>query len=99
MQPHIPGFATNNAHMYYMVCRSANERAGLIRYLSLKGIQAVFHYQSLHKSPFYKNQYKGPELPNSDRYSNCLVRLPLYYGLRLNEVEYICENVIGFYKD
>ena len=96
--PYIPGYATNNGHMYYVICRSGNERTKLIECLNQNGIQAVFHYQSLHKSPFYKNQYKGPELPNSDRYSNCLLRLPLYYGLKFKEVEYICEKVIEFYK-
>ncbi len=97
--PHIPGFATNNAHMYYMVCRTGDERAELIKYLHDNGIQGVFHYQSLHKSPFYKNQYHGAELPNSDRYSDCLLRLPLYYDLKQREVDYICEKVIEFYKD
>lgn len=98
MLPYIPEYATNNGHMYYLVCRSGSERAKLIKHLADKGIQAVFHYQSLHKSPFYKNQYKGRELPNADRYSDCLLRLPLYYDLKFKEVEYICEKVISFYK-
>jgi dTDP-4-amino-4,6-dideoxygalactose transaminase len=97
--PYIPDYATNNAHMYYMVCNNGNERAKLIDYLNKNGIQAVFHYQSLHKSPFYKNQYKGPALPNSDRYSDCLVRLPLYYDLKFKEVNYICERINSFYKN
>jgi dTDP-4-amino-4,6-dideoxygalactose transaminase len=97
--PYIPEYATNNGHMYYIVCKSGNERTKLIEYLNQNGIQAVFHYQSLHKSPFYKNQYRGPELPNSDHYSDCLLRLPLYYSLKFKEVEYICEKVTSFYKD
>jgi dTDP-4-amino-4,6-dideoxygalactose transaminase len=99
MLPYIPEYATNNGHMYYIVCGSGNERAKLIEHLKKSGIQAVFHYQSLHKSPFYKNQYKGTDLFNSDRYSECLLRLPLYFDLKFKEVEYICEKVISFYKN
>lgn len=66
MLPYIPKYAANNGHMYYIVCRSGNERAKLMEHLNKNGVQAVFHYQSLHKSPFYKNLYKGAELPNSD---------------------------------
>jgi dTDP-4-amino-4,6-dideoxygalactose transaminase len=98
MFPYIPEYATNNGHMYYMVCASADERTKLIAYLKKNEIQAVFHYQSLHKSPFYKSRYKGAELPNSDRYSDCLLRLPLYYDLKFKEVEHICEKVLSFYK-
>lgn len=96
--PYIPDFATNNGHMYYLVCKTYNERTKLIEHLKENGIQAVFHYQSLHKSPFYKNLYTGSELPNSDHYSDCLVRLPLYYNLKYKEVEYICEKIHSFYK-
>lgn len=99
MLPYIPEYATNNGHIYYIVCRSGNERTKLIEYLNGNGIQAVFHYQSLHKSPFYKSQYKGADLPNADRYSDCLLRLPLYYDLKFKEVKYICEKIIEFYKD
>lgn len=97
--PVIPDYATNNAHLYYIVCRSNSERGKLIEHLDKNKIQAVFHYQSLHKSPYYKNQYKGVELPNADRYSDCLLRLPLYYDLKLEEVEYIGEKVAAFYKN
>ena len=99
MLPYLPEYATNNGHIYYIVCRNGNERMKLIEHLKKNGIQAVFHYQSLHKSPFYKNKYKGAELPNSDRYSDCLLRLPLYYDLKFKEVEYICEKVKEFYRN
>lgn len=99
MLPNIPEYATNNGHIFYLVCRNKDERSKLIEHLKKQNIQAVFHYQSLHKSPFYKDKYKGPELPNSDHYSDCLVRLPLYYDLKLNEVDYISEQVLKFYKN
>jgi dTDP-4-amino-4,6-dideoxygalactose transaminase len=80
-KPQIPGYATNNAHMYYLVCTSSEERCRLIHDLKSKDILAVFHYLSLHKSPFYLSRHTGRALPEADRYSECLVRLPMYYDL------------------
>lgn len=51
--PDIPDYATNNAHMFYIVCRSLQERTQLIKHLKDNGILAVFHYLSLHRSAFY----------------------------------------------
>jgi dTDP-4-amino-4,6-dideoxygalactose transaminase len=96
--PHIPDYATNNAHMFYLVCRSLDERTKLIHHLKNKGIQAVFHYLSLHKSPFYKDKHDGRTLPNSDRFADCLVRLPFYYELSESEIKYICEEIKNFYQ-
>jgi dTDP-4-amino-4,6-dideoxygalactose transaminase len=92
--PLIPVYATVNGHMYYMVCPTPNFRHDFIAHLKEKGIHSVFHYLSLHKSPYYKDKYKGPELPQSDRYSDCLVRLPLFYDL--DEQEYIIKTIINF---
>ena len=85
-KPVFPVYATNNAHMYYLICSSLKERTRLIRHLQSRGIQAVFHYQSLHKSPFYSSKHDGRELPYSDRYTDCLLRLPLYYDLQQNSL-------------
>ena len=79
--PYLPQGATNNAHMFYMVCRSGKERDGLIAHLKERGITAVFHYLSLHKSDFYADKHDGRTLENSDRYSDCLLRLPMYLSL------------------
>ena len=51
--PDIPAYATNNAHMFYIVCRSLEERTALIKHLKANDILAVFHYLSLHRSTFY----------------------------------------------
>ena len=51
-----------------------------------RGILTVFHYLSLHASPFYAPKHDGRALPQSDRYSDCLVRLPMYYDLPIDEV-------------
>ena len=89
--PDIPGYATNNAHMFYLVCNSIEERTALIRRLKENDIQAVFHYLSLHSSPFYQNKHDGRALPFCDRYADCLVRLPLFYELTLSEIGHICS--------
>ncbi len=96
--PFIPNYSTNNAHMFYLVCKSLEDRTNLISYLKKNEIMAVFHYQSLHKSPFYINKHDGRELPNSDWYSDCLLRLPLYFELSFSEVDFISEIIIDFFK-
>jgi len=96
--PFIPTYAENNGHMFYMLCRNIEERTRLISHLKEKGILAVFHYLPLHRSPYYKDKYKGPGLPNCDRYADTLVRLPLYYELSENEQEEVIEAVKEFYK-
>jgi dTDP-4-amino-4,6-dideoxygalactose transaminase len=95
--PIIPEYATNNSHMLYIVCESLKQRDKLIRHLQNKGILAIFHYLALHKSPFYKEQHDGRNLPNADWYSNCLVRLPLYYELGKEDVHRIIRNVSLFF--
>jgi len=79
--PKIPRYATNNAHMFYLVCKNLEQRTSLLDYLKKNEILAVFHYISLHKSPFYEAIYKGSELPETDRFTDTLVRLPLFYEL------------------
>lgn len=96
--PYISADATNNAHMYYMVCKNLNERTKLIEYLKSNGIYAVFHYLSLHKSPFYTNKHDGRELVNTEFYSECLLRLPMYYDLTDDEVLKITSCIIEFYN-
>lgn len=95
--PLIPSYATNNGHLFYLVCRSLEERQQLIDFLKIHGILAVFHYLPLHASEFYRLKHDGRSLPNCDRYSNCLLRLPLYCNLAGEEVEYIIEKVKEFY--
>lgn len=91
--PDIPEYATNNAHMFYLVCNSLQERTELISRLKLNDILAVFHYLSLHKSPYYAAKHDGRALPMSDVYAECLVRLPMYYDLNLNEITQITETI------
>ena len=84
--PFIPDYASNNAHMFYIQCRNLEDRTRLIAHLKKSQINAVFHYLSLHKSPYYINKHDQRELPNSDFYSDCLLRLPMYYELDVMNV-------------
>ncbi|MEM4313267.1 MAG: dTDP-4-amino-4,6-dideoxygalactose transaminase [Thermoplasmata archaeon] len=95
--PYIPNYVTNNAHMFYLICHSLEERTQLIEYLKKNSIQAVFHYLSLHSSPFYKDKHDGRTLPNSDKFSDCLVRLPMYYDLTEQDIDFICEKISSNY--
>lgn len=79
--PTIPDYATNNAHMFYLLFPDLAKRSDFIAKMKARDILTVFHYLPLHSSEYYKAQHDGRELPNCDRYADTLVRLPLYYGL------------------
>ncbi len=96
--PDIPEYASNNAHMFYLVLPSLEERTALIKHLKENDILAVFHYLSLHSSAYYKDKHDGRELPECDRYADTLVRLPIYNDLAIEEVEHICDSINHFYK-
>ena len=96
--PHIPKFASNNAHIFYLICKDLKTRNSLIKFLKANDIQAVFHYGSLHNSQFYRDKYNGPILVNSDHFSDTLIRLPLYYNLKISEVKHICKIIKQFFS-
>lgn len=97
--PNIPAYASNNAHMFYVVCNNAAHREGVINALKQEGILAVFHYLSLHKSKFFEGKHDGRNLPNSDHYSDCLVRLPMYFELTESDLELICQTLFRYFKN
>lgn len=99
--PDMPVYATNNAHMFYLVCRNLDERTKLIAYLKEQGVGAVFHYLSLHLSEYYRENHRGeiPELPNCDRFADCLVRLPMFFELKDEEVKVVINSIHEFYKN
>ncbi|MFZ4462807.1 MAG: dTDP-4-amino-4,6-dideoxygalactose transaminase [Bacteroidales bacterium] len=98
-QPLIHDYATNNGHMYYIVVNQADIRDRLIGYLKENGIMAVFHYLSLHSSPYYLNKHDGRDLKNCDAFSENLIRLPLFHELELQQVEYISELIHSFFRE
>jgi dTDP-4-amino-4,6-dideoxygalactose transaminase len=94
----LPPYATNNAHTFYIVCNAPDERTGLIEHLKNNGISAAFHYQSLHKSDYYRERHDGRELKNCDTYSDCLVRFPLFYDMGTEEIKRVRDAVAGYYQ-
>ncbi len=96
--PAIPDYATNNAHMFYLVCPSLDERTKLINTLKQNDILAVFHYLSLHSSPYYTDKHDGRVLPNCDMFTDCLVRLPLFYELTNENLDKIIETIKSVYS-
>ncbi len=94
----IPKDCIHNAHMFYIKTKNAEERGQLIDFLKANGIWAVFHYIPLHSAPAGKKYgYFAGEDKYTTRESERLLRLPMYYGLTLDEVEYICGKVKEFY--
>lgn len=97
--PVVPEGCVHNAHMFYIKAKDLEERTALIQYLKENGIQAVFHYIPLHSAPAGR---KYGEFRGEDKYttseSERLMRLPLYYGLKDDEISYVIEKVNEFYK-
>ena len=79
--PKVPEYATNNAHMFYLLFPDLAKRSDFIAKMKARDVLTVFHYLPLHSSAYYAKQHDGRKLPNCDRYADTLVRLPLYYGL------------------
>lgn len=94
--PFVPGNATNNGHMFYIVCKDLQQRTDLIAHLKSHNILAVFHYLSLHKSPYYKDNHDGRSLPETDRYSDSLLRLPMFYDIDADAQAFIIETLLAF---
>ncbi|MBQ3416797.1 MAG: dTDP-4-amino-4,6-dideoxygalactose transaminase [Ruminococcus sp.] len=97
--PVIPEGCEHNAHMFYIKTKDIEERTALTAFLRENGVTAVFHYIPLHSSPaglefgrfFGEDKYTTKE-------SERLLRMPMYYGLRENEIAYVCEKIKEFYQ-
>lgn len=95
--PNNPSYSSNNAHLFYIVCKSEEERDQLIEHLAQVNINAVFHYQSLHKSIFYLKNNAEKSLPFCEKYADCLLRLPFYYELSPAQQESVAAAIKSFY--
>ena len=94
--PFLPDYASNNAHLFYLVLKNIDQRNSFFKLHERKGCDVCFHYQSLHSSPFYINKHDGRQLDFANKYAERLVRLPLFYDLNNEEVHYITESVKDF---
>lgn len=96
--PVIPDYAQNNGHLFYILCNTREERNELIAHLKAQDILAVFHYLCLHQSPYYRDKHDGRSLPNAEKFADCLLRLPMYYELKVEEINFICQKIREFYQ-
>jgi dTDP-4-amino-4,6-dideoxygalactose transaminase len=96
--PYIPDNCEHNAHMFYIKTNSLEERSKLISYLKEKGVQSVFHYIPLHSTKAGKkfSEFVGEDNITTSE-SECLVRLPMYYGLEDEDIRYIVNEINKFY--
>jgi dTDP-4-amino-4,6-dideoxygalactose transaminase len=92
-----PKTAEHTAHMFYMILKSSERRDDMLRHLRNSGVHATSHYQPLHKSPYGRQWLRSnQELPETERVSNCLVRLPLFYSITQEEQNRVIEAVQTF---
>lgn len=96
--PVIPDECKHNAHMFYIVTDSLEERTKLISHLKENGVSAVFHYVPLHSA---KAGLKYGRFYGEDKYTTkiaeSLLRLPMYYGLTKDEIDHVCDEIENFY--
>ncbi len=96
-RPYIPDYATNNAHMYYVILKDNATRERLINRFRDNQIEAPFHYIPLHISPMGKKYgYKEGDFPITEEYSSRLIRLPLYAELTNEEVDKVIKILTDF---
>lgn len=97
--PIVPSDVIHNGHIFYLLTKSENERNELIDFLNYHGVNAIFHYITLHTSNFYQNANRNEHLThltNSERFGKCLVRLPIYNELTFPQLDTICKTVSNF---
>ena len=98
--PTIPEGCVHNAHMFYLKCKDLEERSALISYMKSNGILCVFHYIPLHSAPAGRKfgRFHGEDVYTTKE-SERLVRLPMYFGLNVEDREFVIESLRGFYYD
>lgn len=97
-RPFIPDYASVNGNMFYFLVKDAGKRDDLIDHLKKYGIQSVFHYFPLHSSPYFQDKHDGRSLPNTQNFSDCIIRLPFYYSLKSRQIRYIVDKIKQFYS-
>ena len=96
--PVIPDYAENNGHMFYLLTNNKAERDKLLFHLNVNGVMAVIHYLPLHLSQYYKDKHDGRDLPNTVRFSDCIIRLPFYNVLSEEQIDFVTEKIHYFYS-
>ncbi len=96
--PFVPKDCQHNAHMFYMLADDLADRTALINYLAEYHVSSVFHYTPLHRAPYWQGLYQDVELPVTQKISHQLLRLPMYHGITDEQVEYVCQQIIAYYR-
>lgn len=98
--PRLKNFDSGITHLFFLVLPNLEMRTQLIAHLQSNNIGAVFHYISLHKSPYFFNQHpQDHKLVQTEKFSDTLVRLPFYVSMGLDDVQVIANQIITFFKE
>lgn len=90
----------SNGHLFYLLTSSLEERTQLMQYLKQAGIGAVFHYIPLHSSPAGQKYGRvNGDMQVTNRISDTLLRLPVYYGIKDSDIEYVVNTIMSFYSE
>lgn len=97
--PVVPEGCEHNAHMFYIKAKDLEERTRLISFMKEQGVGCVFHYIPLHSAPAGRKfgRFYGEDVYTT-RESERLMRLPMYYGLEAEQIDYVIEKIKEFYK-
>lgn len=96
--PVIPDYGTINGNMFFLVVNTPAVQVALLEHLKKNGIHGVFHYFPLHSSPYFREQHDGRSLPNTDRFSGCLIRLPFFFALKKSQIHFITTVTGQFFR-
>ena len=95
--PFIPSHCKSSYHMFYLIMPSGKSRDKLITWLDRNKINSVFHYTPLHNSKMSKKFGQGsPECPTTIEISERIIRLPMFYNLKMIEIEYVAKQILNF---
>jgi dTDP-4-amino-4,6-dideoxygalactose transaminase len=98
--PAVADHHHHNGHLFYLLLASQDQRSRLINYLKQAGVYAVFHYVPLHSSPAGKRfgRVAGGEMTVTDRISERLLRLPLYFEMTPNDIDFVVAQIESFFE-
>ncbi len=95
--PVLPEYSTLNGNSFFLICRNKTDRDGLIAFLKQYGIMVLSHYIPLHKSKYYSKRHDGRTLPMSEKYSDTIIRFPVYHELTEENVDEIVDRTVKFF--
>lgn len=97
--PFYPNWSAGNGHLFYILCRDAETRTALLNHCLTRGVQAVFHYVPLHKSPMaVRHGWDQRNLPTTEKIAQTLIRLPLFYQMTFIDVRRVVKVVENFFE-